>query len=160
MMVVGSIPISVHGVGSCLSDLDCLHHPFGSPKQCLSLVGNFTPSKSVVLFPFVAWSVMAQLYTSVNESFFLELVYFFSSSVLTSLLCPSSLTPYLLAVSSVRHMDNPYIGTWYTTTTFYCVMCLSLGCTSIIFSITWGFINVTIPWLWKTQLSPSETPLT
>ena len=125
--------------------------------QSVSLAGNFTPSQYMVWFSFGTWAVMAEGCNSITESFFRDQVYFYSSSVLTSLLCSFSLTPYLLSVSPWYTSWQSLHGTWYTTPDFSCGVRLSFGCTSILLSVRCGFLDIATPWHRKTWLRASET---
>ena len=128
--------------------------------QSVSLVQNFTPSQSMGLFSFVAWSMMANGCTTDTKSFFLAQVYFFSYIVLTSLLCSFSLTPYLLPVSPIHTHGQSLQWTCYTTPTFSCSVHMSFRSTIILFSVMWDFINFATPCRWKTRFRASDTTLT
>ena len=112
MIVVGSAPILVYVVGSCLSDLNCLLQPSGSPISVCSGVLHTLPIYGVVI-----------LHRMIRNG---------------------------IGV----HLQSLH-GTWYTTPEFSCSVCLSLGCTSILLNVMWGFINVHThgrskpSWPWK-----------
>ena len=101
----------------------------------------------VAIFPNLSWLLTAVW--SVNTDWwysicYLSLVYFISSSCLTSFICSFSLTPYLLPVSLMYTFEQFLQGMESTTPAVFWEDLLSLGCTESCLRILWGFINVAL----------------
>ena len=112
-----------------------------------SLLWNVTLSQSMVWLFFMVLPVIAEGCTRETESFLASCELYILKD-LTSCWSPFSLTSYFLSISSVYIQRHSLQGAWYTNPAFSCGVLLSLGCTSILWRVKWGFMAVDTPWWW------------
>ena len=109
-------PIPVHGMGSCLSDLDCILHPSGVPVSVSSWkLHTLLPVYGVVLLCYVVyngWGVQFQLWVFLPWSNVRLLLQCFNISlVLLFLYTLSSLSLHCIDFLAVLAWDLVY-NTW------------------------------------------------
>ena len=104
----GGIPILVDCMRPCLPDED----GFFTPPffQSYSFAGSLTPSQSILWFLLEMWSISADGWISIRDSFLIALVYFTPSNCFRSFLCSFCLASNLLQISPMYTMGQSLHG--------------------------------------------------
>ena len=116
-----------------------LIHLFNLALSCATIS---LASKFIILFFWQTWSVMADLWCSLVEALWVDLVKFLSEIFSASFLCSMILVPSCLPASPMYTFSHWLHGILYTTPAFLCLWTLSFGWTKTCLRVVWGLTTV------------------